>query len=285
MKKVVLWSHILLATLLYGVEVRVGKTDFHWKMGIVNFFSADFTLDVATLSLANRHDNFGSSRFYYFYDFELYRSDYMDKMTTLASYPLTFQWPVVGSFNDLAARFIPVPADYKVRGIDCDLGIGYDLYNDGANYVGVGVSSGFSMPYMKMRNLKKSIEITYALLQATKTEILTYKLGVALTGKYALTPSFSLYADATTAYQTGKVENDWLRSSVDVDGEFTMVDMGVLYQYNRNWSLLLGYTHKEWDVNSVKVDMLEGMFKAKMSGLMDIGFDEDTLYVGVSYSF
>lgn len=273
-----------------SAEVRFGKSQFNWKMGIESFMQCDIGLDTKTLSIVNSHDNFGDSRYYFFYNADLYKSSYMDKLTTMVTYPVTYTWPVVGSINDLIDKHtsVPVPADYKVRGFDLNFGVGYDLYRKNNSYFGLGFNTGVTMPFIKMKNLKKTVEMTYKILKATKTKIRTYKFGAALQGRYELENHFSLYTSADYSYQTGRLENDWFRSSVDVDGASYMIDLGLEYTL-KNWgqefSLTTGYTHKGWNVDKVEVKMLKSIYQMEISGMMDMDFDTDIFYFGIGYNF
>ncbi|WP_456382816.1 hypothetical protein [Hydrogenimonas sp.] len=279
-----------------ALEVRYGKSQFGWEMGIDNLMHCDFDLDTSTLSFVNTHDNFGNSDFYFFYDMDFYKSDTVDEMTSMLSTPLTTSIPFYGtSINDMAGEFVPVPSDYKIRGFDMNMGVGYDIYHAKGTYLGIGVNTGGSMPVMKMENLKLQDFVDfYNLLEDTETKIYTYKIGMSLQGNIDLGHGFSVYGSGEYNYQTGHIDNDWFHSSIDIDGTSWMVDMGVRYtlqKYLEGLFLSAGYTYKNWSVDkeSVEVEMevpqLGTMGMTMVNSMFDVDFHHEVYYFGVGYSF
>ena len=298
MKKRIITAFILAGTLSYGTELRVGKGTFNWDMGVANFMDASFGLDVTILSLANPHDNFSDSNYYYFYDADLYISNFVNKMTTMATYPITYDFGNFGSINDAVAdnTNIPVPSDYKVAGFDMNVGVGYDLYHKDKNYLGMSLTTGFSMPVMKMENLVKTAEMTYEILDKTDTTVLTYKLGVGIQAGTELTSGLMLNGSASFGLQTGYVENDWFGSSFDVDGSFNTFNIALKYtpfeahtelvgiNFDHALYFILGFTHKSWNVDKAKVNMAH-IFSVESFGMCDLEFSSNTAYIGIGYSF
>ena len=300
MKKFTTAFLILLLTSNFAnaIEVRVGKGTFSWQMGIEKFMNADFDLDVKTISLANPHDNISDSKYYYFYDADLYISSFVNKMTTLMAYPITYDFGNYGSINDAIADYtkLPLPSDYKVAGFDLDFGLGYDLYHDKNGYFGVGVITGFSMPVMKMKNLIKSAKLTYQILDKTDTTILTYKIGLGLNAGVALSDSVMLQANAGYAYQTGHIDNDWFKSSFDVNGHYSYYNIALKYKpfekkgkfaginFEHQLYFTFGYSYKSWHVDEAKVNMFN-IFKAKTFGICHTKFSNSQVYMGVGYNF
>lgn len=279
----------LLLSSLNAAEIRYAKGSFNWDFGIENFTESNFDLDISTLSLTESHDNFGSTNVYYFYNATLYSSDYVDQITTLMAYPVTYEFPLVGSINDAVDTYtpIPVPSEYKIRGFDLDLGIGYDLYKQNKNFFGIAINTGFSIPVMKMKNLQKSAEFAYDLLDATKTTIITYKLGPAVQGGYTILPSLLAYGTFGFGYQTGSIENDWIRSKMDVDGSYSTFDIGLKFSPLPHYPRLyisLGYSKKSWNMDKVKADMYD-IFKVSSYGILKSSFSAKSLYLGAGYQF
>jgi len=288
---------LIATTFLKAMEFRVGSATFNWQMGMT-FMQTDFEMDATVYSISEQHNNFSDSKFYYFYNADIYQSDAMDQMTTLITTPLTFDFPFIGSFNDAVAQYtsIPVPSDYKIRGLDLNFGVGYDLFRDSKGLIGVGINTGFSMPVMKMQNLQKSAMITYDLLDNTETSIMTYKLGPIIHVNYEIVPKFLLYASATIGLQTGSIENEWVKSSFDVDGSYTFIDLGLRYTpwsstKDLGWIRLdpklfftAGYNYKKWEMDDAALDAFN-IAEFSTGGLFTNSFDTNYFYLGVGYDF
>ncbi len=297
MKYRILLSLLSIVSFSQAMEFRISSGTFNWKMGMP-FMQADFDLDTNIYSISEQHNNFSDSKIYYFYNADIYQSDTMDKMTTFVTKPLTQEIPFFGSFNDAVAKYtsIPVPADYKIRGVDLNLGIGYDLYHDPKGVIGVGVNTGISMPVMKMQNLQSSAKLTYDLLKSTETSITTYKLGPIIHANYEIAPNVLVYGSFSAGLQTGKIENDWVKSSFDVDGSYTFLDLGLRYTpwkstKDLGWIRLdpkvfftAGYSYKKWKVDDVKLDAFN-IAEFNSGGLFTNEFDVSYFYVGVGYDF
>ncbi len=287
--KVKLFALFLVLSQLEAVDFRIGSGTFDWEMGIENFMKCDFDLDINTISITETHANFGDNKLYYFYNADIYSSDFVDKMTTLMATPITHDFPIFGSVEDAIERYtpIPTPSSYKIRGFDLNLGIGYDFYREKNNFVGIGINTGLSLPVMKMKDLKQSAEFTKKILDATKTTIKTYKLGPSLTGGFEVLPNLSAYGTFGFGLQKGSLENDWIRSSMDVDGGYSVLDFGVNYsplpQYPK-LHITLGYSKKSWSVDKGKVDMFN-VFDKEVFRMLSTDFSSSSAYLGVGYKF
>jgi hypothetical protein len=216
----------------------------------------------------------------------------------MATYPITYDFGNFGSVNDAVAdnTDIPVPSDYKVAGFDMNFGVGYDLYHENKNYFGLSVTTGFSMPVMKMENLVKTAAITYEILDKTDTTILTYKLGLGMQAGAELMPGLMLNGSASFGLQTGYMENDWFGSSFDVDGSFNTFNIALKYipfethtelggiNFDPQLYFILGFTHKSWDVDKATVDMAH-IFSVESFGVCDLEFSSNAAYIGVGYNF
>ncbi|RUM62967.1 MAG: hypothetical protein DSZ05_09325 [Sulfurospirillum sp.] len=288
---------VLMTSLSQAMEFRISSGTFNWEMGMP-FMKADFDLDSNIYSISEQHNNFGDSRIYYFYNADIYQSDTMDKMTTFVTRPLTQRVPFFGSFNDAVEKYtsIPVPADYKIRGFDLNLGIGYDLFHDAKGVIGVGVNTGLSLPVMKMTNMQKSAKLTYNLLDKTDTTIKTWKLGPVIHANYEIAPKFMVYGSFSAGIQTGTIENDWVKSSFDVDGSYTTLDLGGRYTpwsstKDLGWIRLdpklfftVGYSYKKWDMDEAKVNTFN-IAEFSSGGIVKTSFDTSYFYLGVGYDF
>ena len=88
MKKKIILSAILSIELLYGIDVRFGKGKFDMDLKMMSIFNINESIDINTLTLANPHDNFGDTNYYFFYDADVYQSDYIDTMADMIKIPL-----------------------------------------------------------------------------------------------------------------------------------------------------------------------------------------------------
>ncbi len=297
MKYKIVLSFVTACTIASAMELRIGSATFGWQMGM-GFMQSDFDLDAQVWSLGEQHNSFGESRLYYFYGVDLYRSDYVDRLTTLITTPLTYDFPLFGSFNDALADHtsLPVPADYKIRGFDLNLGIGYDLLKNDRSYLGIGINTGLSLPVLKMKNLRKSASVTYDLLDHTDTTIKTYKLGPILHAGYRPASSLLLYTSFGAGLQTGTIENGWIASSLSIDGSYSTLDLGLRYtpwQSTRDlgWIrldpklfLTAGFTRKSWRMDDAKIKAFN-IAQFDSGGLFTDRFDANYWYLGIGYDF
>jgi len=295
--KFILATILLSTSLIQALEFRVSKATFDWQMGM-SFMDTDFDMDINVYSFNEQHNNFSDSKYYYFYNIDIYQSDFSDQLTTLITTPITHQNPFVGSVNDAISNHtpIPVPADYEVRGFELNLGVGYDLVNDDKGLLGIGINTGLSMPVMKMKNLQKSIEVTYDLLDATDTSTVTYKFGPIVHGRYNFTPALSVYGSFTMGLQTGNMENDWVISSLDIDGKYSDLDFGLRYtpwssskdfggiQLDPKLYFTLGYRYKKWTMDDAVIDTFN-ISTFSSGGIFSNEFSTKYVYFGIGYDF
>ena len=280
---------LALTTQVNALELRIGNGSFDWDMRIAKFMESSFNLDIKTISLSEPHAEISDTPYFYAFNVDIYSSDFADKVTTLMSYPVTYNFPVLGSINDAIDRYtpIPVPSTYKMRGFDLNFGLGYDFVNNEKGFLGIGVNTGLSMPVMEMKNLREAMRFTYRVLNATKTHIKTYKLGPTLTGAYTITPNLTLYGTAGFGLQTGTIRNDWIRSTMDVDGSYNLIDFGIRYMPSSTYPGLhinLGYSKKNWSMDDAKADMFN-VFGVESYGQMENSFSTSSAYFGLGYSF
>ena len=286
------------AFMLSAAELRLGESSFDWKIDIAGFMQGGAEMDVNVLSLEHMHDSFGDSKWYYSYDIDLYSSDFVDRMTTLAAYPLTYRFPLVGSIGDAAGEYtmLPVPSEYKIRGLDLNFALGYDLWKREGIVLSAGINTGFSMPVMKIRNLKKSAQMTYKLLEKTDTKIKTWKLGPQLQANIPISRDLDFTSTLSFGLQTGSMENGWFRSSIDIDGSYQVWDLNLRYtplhtRKDFGWITLepklylsAGYRYKKWKMDEVKVDMVD-ILEVSTTGMMKMEMTDSLFYLGVGYDF
>ena len=271
-----------------ALELSLGKGDFSMMADINPLFSSDVKISTNIWSLAERHKNIRDSKLYYQFQFDYYSSNTVDKITEFASQPASTPIPIIGSsIDDGIDKFtqIPVPADYQVRGIDFNIGLGYDLIEAPKTTLGIAFNTGLSTPFMKIRNVESTANLVIDLLDTFDTKVKTYKLGGSVYGEYKVSKQLSLIGNASLNYQTGSMENDLLGSSIEVDGTYQTLNLGIRYQpsFLKDFYLTGGYNYKMWDYGSTTVNTPTG--GTKVARGMDMDFSLSSLYFGAGYKF
>ena len=100
-------------------------------------------------------------------------------------------------------------------------------------------------------------------------------------------PNLSAYGTFSFGYKTGSIENDWIRSSMDIHGGYSVIDLGVTYaplpQYPK-FHITLGYSKKNWSMDEVKADMFN-VFELESFEMLNNNFSSSSAYFGLGYSF
>jgi hypothetical protein len=287
----ILWASALPA---HALELRYGSGDFNMGMD-VPLVSMDTRLSVDTLTVAEPHKNLGNSRLYYQFRADYFDSDTVNKLTDFTSLPLRTKLPVVNSsITDLVADNtpLPVPADYRIHGLNVDVGMGYDVVKTPKGHVGVGVNTGISTPFMEVRNFKLSTaNFIMDTLDTFDTDITTYKAGVGVQGSYQATPWLEVAGGASLNHQTGEMDNGIIGSGIDIDGTYRTLEVSakirpaiLLHQPKlKNAFISIGHTQSRWDYDSAEITTPVGAFK--VPGVMDADFEHSSTFVGVGYDF
>ncbi len=298
MKKLLLTALLTLCPYIWAAEFRIGSASFNWNAGMT-YLKSDFGIDTNVYSISQTHTNISNTRFYYFYNADMYQSDFVDKTTDLITKPITYDFPFFGSFNDAAAKYTPIPvsSDYRVRGFDINIGAGFDLFSSKKAKFGLGINNGVTIIGMKMKNLKKSVNLAYDLLDSSETSISTYKIGPVINANYSPFKNFLIYGSYGIGYQTGSMENDYIASSIDINGRYSMLDTGLRYDIYRakekdlGWTKIkplyfisAGYSYKKWNVNDAKIDAFN-IVQITSGGTFTNSFDTDYFYIGAGMNF
>lgn len=267
-----------------AAELRVGKGTFDWNIGVSGLMDTSFSLDTTVYTLANPHDNFSDSKYYFFYDADLYTSDFVDKITNFVTDPLTNNY-----INNTLSKegVVSLPSKYQIAGFDMDIGIGYDLKHDGDDYFGIGLVTGLSMPVVKVKDIEETIKLNYALLEKSETDIMTYKIGIGAHASKSLTEALSISANTYVAFQKGDIDSDLL-GTFDTDGIYTSFSTQLKYvpykSKNKELYFTLGYTYKNWDVNDAKVN-ISNIVPINKPSVANVGFTSNSGYIGVGFNF
>lgn len=289
-----------LATSLHALDVRFGKGDFKASAGMKNFCNMSVKTDIDVFAINEQHAKV-YDRYYLFGNLDIYSSNtvrthanYMNQLmnTQIVDFPV--DWPF-DTPNDFIGQFVPVPSSYEVQGVDFDIGMGMDIVQNKAYYLGAGVVTGVSTPFMKMENYAEAANFFMDMLEKTRTDMKTYKAGLSLQAGYNPTKVINLYATGIYAYQTGEVSNSIVNSSMDTDGTYTSLDIGVrinplklskAYKHNflSNVYVTLGYMYKNWEVDSMKGNVM-GFNTPDVMNVFDVDFESNYTYFGIGYNF
>jgi len=355
MKRKYLLFLIISSVSLNAIDIKYGKGTFDVNMGINKLININTSIDIDTLTISNNHDNIGNSNFYYFYDVDVYQSDYKDIMLDMFSginpiFPinppiippleppikppieipekppisipgaLTSQIPIERSVtNDIAkgidkgvkttkklyesspvskipitkkaTDMIPTPFDIKVKGFDMNIGAGYDIFKNKNGYIGVGVATGLSAPYVYTKNGKTPMIPAFGMMNFTNTSMLTYKTAVSLQSAYRVIDGLKVESSFLYGYHFGKLDNDFIQSEIDIDGVDSMFNIGLSYSFGSfaSWAegitLSAGFTYKSWEMEDAKVKLFDSIFEGDLSKTMNADFDSKNYYLGIGYRF
>jgi hypothetical protein len=296
MKKVLLVA--LCVGSSFGSEFQFGAGTFTMEGGFLGLTNS-IDNDVVTYSVGTRHSNFGKN-FFYGYDLTWYDSkDLIQAQQT---------------YNNLARGFQIPEMEYRVKGLDANIRVGYDvLHQDQDNYLGVGVLVGISTPWIdttKSDNTAPSLNSFSSnfrgmvnakdLFDKSETDVLTYKLGATLSFSHSLISNkLSIYGVTSYAYQTGTIENDYAKSDFDVDGTFQEYNIGFYFTpftTTFKWGFLtlspriyatLGYRYSKWSVDKMVIDISGANFDSNTLAPFEKEFEMSSSigYFGVGYSF
>jgi hypothetical protein len=279
-------------SLLSAFEIRYGRGEFDMNMKIDNFMKFSKKLDIETISLVNSHDNIARSRFYIFYDVDIYRSDYVDSKIAMMEDMFYLPSKIIPKpFSDKVKDFAPFPSDVQVGGIDMNIGGGFDILESDEGYIGIGLATGLSTPYIYMKNGNRFVAPFMGAMSVTDTTITSWKSSLAVQGEYRFFKNFSIDGSALYGYQFARVQNGWIRSEIDMEGTISALDMklkydlGGLAKWGEGISLNAGMNSKSWESESVKVKVMDSILEKEVGSTMNINFDTVNYYMGIGYRF
>lgn len=274
---------LLLSFNASALELTYGKGNFNFNFGLKNLMSYDVTLDVDVYSLKETHLSI-SNNFYIYGNIDVYKSKTMDDYASYIDKASDFA-PLGISISDIASTTgMPTPVSFKMRGIDMSIGLGYDVLRDAKNYLGVGIGTGFCMPYMETHNLSDDIDGVIDMLDYTKTSIMSYKLMPSVEGRYELVDGLYVEALLSFGYQYGSLSNDYINGDANFSGSVIQSDIALSYL----WSSLvfdLGYRYSNWDVGEMDVSIAYPSVGFNFAQVLDVGFSSSYLYVGAGWRF
>jgi len=280
-------------TVLNGGEFQIGKGTFEMSGGF-DGLTKTIQTNIQTYSIVEQHAPlFDSESWFYKYNFTWYDSDQMIAAQNTINTSASQYFP-----NPPTTMVIP-SIDYRLQGLDLNLGLGKDLFHKNENeYIGVAFMTGLSIPWIDSKkdssNNDSTSDNSMDVMQDSKTKIYTFKAGLALTGRILLNDYFSLYGAGTYAYQNATFKNDYAKADLKVNGIFQEYDAGIRFQpvsYDKKigWFTVsprlyatLGYRYTDWKLKDITID-LTGLgidFTER-----DFNMNSSISYFGLGYSF
>ncbi len=278
-----------------AIEVTLGQGSFTSTASLKGLMKADIDLSTVSLSVAQPATPVGQLPVLWSARLELFQSGFVNQATDFASQPVSTDIPLLGSsIDDLAATLtpIPVPADYRVYGIDLDVRLDWPLIMNNKGYIRLGINSGLTLPFMETRNMGRDANVFLDLLETTSTSIRSYKLGPAISVSWAATPAIRLQGEWVVNIQRGTLENDLLGSGIDIEGRYTRFDAGIriqprqwphYLQWLENGYLLAGYRATRWDYDKASFSFRQASLT--IPAILDMDFTQSTIYLGLGVSF
>lgn len=273
-------------TVLNAGEIQIGKGTFGMNGGFIGL-DKTVQVDIQTYSMVEQHAPlFGSKSWFYKYNLTWYDSKQM----------VTSQ----NSINTNLNLFSTIPSiDYRLQGLDVNLGLGKDLYHKDENdYLGTALVVGLSIPWIDSKKDSNNNDSTSKdimnVMKKSKTTIYTYKVGLGLTGRVSLGKYFSLYGSGTYAYQNGTFKNDYAMVDLKVNGIFQEYDAGIRFQpvsFDKKigWFTLsprlyatLGYRYTDWELKDIHADVTGVGININKT---DFNMHSSISYFGLGYSF
>ena len=273
----------LLVNSANALDLRYGQGDFEWNVGASGLGEHSVTLDDKVMSISEQHSNFEGSPWYIFGNIDIHNSDTLNKITDIAD-------GIVGNLPFSPSDIGPFPSSFKVTGVDFDIGMGYDITKDENGYLGIGLMTGISTPFMEMHNYLEAYNYMSTLLEETSTDVKTYKFGLSLQGSYNITNEFSIYGTGIYAMQTGTLANDLISSELDVHGTYSSFDAGLKFypsgivDNETNFYINIGYAYKHWKIDDMDVNIGD-ILSVNLSSVVNTDMTSDYLYVGIGMTF
>ena len=285
----------VIAVLTCTLSITANAGEFQIGKGTINisggFVGLDKTIstDITTYAITQQHKNLFSTTWFYAYDFTWYDSKSMTEGQN------TFN-----RYSGLTPVSTVSPAiDYRPQGLDLSIALGKDLiHKDERNFMGLALMLGLSTPWINSSKSSSNNDSTSnSLMNAmkkSKTKILTYKIGPSIAFRKSIGQYFSLYGDATYAYQTGSIKNSYAQSDFTVNGIFQKYDIGIRFDflsYNKKIAFItfsprlyatLGYKYTSWKLNNINLDVSGANFNFTKS---DFKMNTSIGYFGIGYSF
>ncbi len=278
-------------SVLSALDISAGKGTFDFQMDLKPVLRFDAALDVDIVSIKEPFFPI-YDRFYLYGNIDIYRSRTLDGYASYADGAADFD-PFGISMSDAAdAAGVPQPATFEMRGLDLLVGLGYTLFrNAGGSVIGIGIGSGVSMPYMETKHMLRDAQTLQEYLEKTQTQITTYKIVPSLQGRWYL--NRFVFFDGGIAYgiQKGKMTNDYINGDADFSGTVLHSDVSMHFlpfagsKSFSGISFEAGYRYNEWNVDTMKVSVIDSRLSHDFAGEAGIGFTSSFWYIGAGWTF
>ncbi len=278
-----------------AVEVSLGQGTFKVDAGLKGLMKVDVDLAVTTLSIRQASVPIKNSPVSFAARLDLFQSDTVNKVTDFASKPVTAGIPFFGgSVDDIVADFtpIPVPANYRVYGMDLDLGFSYAVLEHQKGYLRIGLNTGLTLPFMQTRDMLRDANVFLDILEMSDTEISTYKLGPAFYAAWDVSSAVRLNAEWILNKQWGRLNNDRFFSGVDIEGTYSSLDLNLRFQpkkwpsylaWLKHGYLVGGYRLASWDYDKAVFSFPQATLTVPAE--LDMSFSKSSVYLGLGLAF
>ena len=287
MKKSLFLTAIMIST-LSAFEFHIGKGSYDTDISIKEFLNHETTNDIMVFTVQEPYKLISKSSLFYYYEAQLHTSTSKRQETEFANFAADYEFPLIGSANDMTNSFIgmfPVDGDYKAVGFDMNFGLGYDFYRNEGSYIGLALNLGATLPLINAENLTSKASFTYDIIESWDLDVTTYKIGPAIKGNFAINPDFSLYGSFSFGFQKAAIESELFKSSLDINGNYSALDVGVSYQPGvSKYFFMFGHTAKRWQVDSVEVNLFN-FFKTDVFSPFTTKLKSNYTYLGAGYRF
>ena len=277
----------LFTSLLNAGEIEIGKGTVEMSGGFAGLDQA-ISADVTTYSMVEQHKNFGSSKWFYKYNFTWYDSADMIQAQNTTNNTIT----------SLSTVTTLPTIDYRLQGLDLNFVLGKDLiHKNENNYLSAGLLLGLSIPWIDSKeddDSGSSNNTNTTAIEDSKTTIYTYKIGPNIAFRQSLNKYFSIYGYGSYAFQNATIKNDYLDSDISVNGTYQEYDIGIRFQplakdYYFDWITIsprlyatLGYRYTSLDLDDVSINIVGSNYQFTQT---DFNMNSKITYFGLGYSF
>ena len=265
---------VLNTTSSSAIDIKMGKGSFEWILKAGAFYNSYNTLDVYIFGMSEHHLNFDNSRFYRFGNLDIYSST---KQANSREKNNQFIFDLLG-INGNSSSTTKNTNGFKVDGLDLNMGVGYDVLKFSKGFVGLGLVTGVSLPFLNADNPLRVFATD------SDSTVYTYKFGTSFQGEFNFTKNLSLYSTLLYGYQTGNIKNK--RDKIIINGDYVFLDIGVkiINLLDSKLSASLGFNTKHWTMDEIDVT-LSNVNVSFLSSLLSNNLSSDYFYFGLGYEF
>jgi len=162
--------------------------------------------------------------------------------------------------------------------MDLNIGVGYDVITTSKGFVGVGLSTGISLPLLNGDNPLR------VFATQNDSKVYTYKFGLSFQGQYDFTKNLSVYSTLLYSYQTGNIQNN--ADTIDIKGDYLYVDIALktMNLFDSKFSASLGFNTKSWAMDEIDVT-LSNVNVSFLSSILSNNLSSDYFYFALGYEF